>query len=235
MIRVLKYKLYALFHMVSFYVIMLIMTVWCLLSAVDYADEEDVENLFNFAKCYVLDSGLLSVFFAIALAIFFTAEYKNGFIKSIATNMSKPQMVVCNLIVSSVIYVIYTIYMSFVAIITGKVIEPESYFGSMTGFLEAVGIAYVVYIGFAALLLAVSMLARGTAWPIVVGMMICTQLTNIMTAAINAIFDYNISKYQISYYLANIADDKAATMTAGCVYLVLFGLLSLLIVKKKDV
>lgn len=235
MINVLKYKIYTLFHMVSFYVVMLVMTVWCLLAGADFDDEEGIENLFNYAKCFVLDSGFLSVFFAIFLAIFFVAEYKNGFIKSITTNMSKLQAVVSNFVIATIVYVIYTAYMVVVALVMGKFIVSDCYLGSINGLLSSVGIGYVVYIGFAAVLLAIAMLSRGTAWPIVLGMMICTQMTAIFTAAVNAIFDVSIAKYQISTYLFDFMGDKSAAITCGLTYFVIFGLLSLLIVKKKDV
>ena len=235
MLNVIKYKIYELFHMVSFYVIMLVMTVWVLLTSVDYVDEDGVENLFNYAKCFVLDSGFLSMFFVIFLAIYFTAEYKNGFIKSIATNCSKLQLIVGNFIATAIVFVVYTVYMLSVSVIVGCFVVSDRYFGSVTGLLKSVGLASVVYLALAAIILAVSMLARGTAWPIIIGLMICTQFTYIITTAVKTLFDLDISKYQISYYLANLTDDTTATIVAGSIYFVIFGILSLFIVKKKDV
>lgn len=235
MIRVIKYKLYTLFHMVSFYIIMFIMTAFCLLLAFDYEGEDGVENLFHYARSYVLDLSFWSIFFTIFLAILFTAEYKNGFIKSIATNISKTQLIISNLIAATVVYVVYTAYVSVLAVIIGFFVVPDWYFGSILGLLSSVGYVYVVYMGLAAVLLAFSMMARGTALPVVVGIMICSQFTAIFATVIRAIFDADISRLQISYYFSNINAQASEAMLAGFVYLVIFGLVSLLIIKKKDV
>lgn len=235
MIRVMKYKLYTLFHTASFYVIMIIMTLAGLLVSGDVASEDDVENLFNFAKYQFSEWGMFCIFLAIATAIYMTAEYHDGFVKSITANLSKTSQVLGNFFGAMMIYVVYAIYTVVITIVIGFFMVEDFYFGSPVGLIERLGLAFVVYMGMVAIELFFGVLTKKSTLPIVFGIMISVQFTNIISAAIQAIFDKDISNYQISHHIFTIGQDVSSDLIVGAVYIAIFTLLSLVVMKKKDI
>ena len=160
MTKMIKMDLYRFFRSVSTWIILFAIAALAFLSVVLVSMNTSIQSYSNAGELLAaqINGGTLMTLCAIAVIIFVSTKYKNGFIKNIANQLSRRELLVFpEIIVSSVACALYFLAYSICTIVAGAVIFGNTFitFSFAITTLRA-----------AALLNAIS---RKTDWPFPVG------------------------------------------------------------------
>ncbi len=196
-----------------------------------------------------ISSGLLLLLCIIFAAIFVSAEQKNGYVKNIAGQFPNRGMLVLSKLAALAVQVLLMLVVfAAVAALTGLALWGDRfYLGSESSLLQCLGVQYLLHLGFAALILFLTILSRSSAFSMVVGLLACVgtlipvySLINKIVYDIRPSWNFDISKYTLdgNISMAGIGAAPEALIRAvivGGAFVVACTILSMLVMQKRDV
>lgn len=205
----------------------------------------------NFTDLVNIDAAGLSLTLlcAIFVPLFVNAEQKNGYIKNIAGQLpNRSALVLSKLVAVAVqVFVLFTVYFLSMAIAGKLFLADDLYFGSFGGFAKLIGIHYLLHLGFAAMIMALTIFVRGSGLGMTFGILCSTPLTGSIYKLINIPLHkcgisekFSIGDYVIEQCIQAVkpdlaGDDLTRVLVVGVVFLVVSTVAAMVVMRKRDV
>jgi ABC-2 type transport system permease protein len=165
---------------------------------------------------YDFSSLILLLFCAIFPPIFVNAEQKHGFIKNIAGQMPNRGMLVVSKLCAVAIQVltIFVVYMIVSPISCGVLFGDRFVFDFSDEFIKLFGIHFLLHYAFAVLVTAATILLRGSALSMTLGIIVSAgvtsfiySFTDILLHKIGVGKDFRIGNYALESCISSISTD----------------------------
>lgn len=238
MINAIKYKMYVLFHNLSTYVILLGNILMSLITMAETANEDEYENTFNlFGGLFSAEfGGVILVLLIILTAIFMTSQYRHGYVKSLAANMSRNVLFISDAVMYVIMFVILSLEAMIACILFAPLYNYEVNFGNPTVFLRNLAQAFVIYCGIEMLVILLCHLCRKITAPLVAGLVYAFGVPASFLFIIDNAAGTDICRYDLSYLLYfGLEENGIINIFVALVYVVVFLALSYFVVRKKDI
>lgn len=209
------------------------------------ANKVDFTNLVN-----VDVAGLtLTLLCAIFAPIFVNAEQKNGYIKNIAGQLPNRGVLVLSKLVAVAVqvFVIFASYILAVAV-AGKIFLGEDLvFESVGAFAKIIGIHYLLHVGFSALVMALTVMLRGSGLAMTFGILSSATMTSFIYGLINIPLhkcgiseSFDIGDYAIENCIYIVrptmaGDELTRVIVVGIAFLVVSTVAAMVVMQKRDV
>ena len=196
-----------------------------------------------------LKSGILTLLVVIFTAIFVTAELKCGYLKNIAGQFpNREKLILSKLIVIALQVFLMMALFSAVILLSGMIfwngrIVP----GSLPWFCAFFGVQYLLHLGFASVILLLSGLTYSSAFSMTVGILACCgilvpiySLINRVISQIRPGWNFDISRYMLDGNINMVGIGASSGLAfrsamVGCAFTVICAILSMVIIKKRDI
>lgn len=191
----------------------------------------------------------LALLCAIFVPIFVNGEQKNGYIKNIAGQIPNRGMLMVSKLAAAAVQVavIFAAYAGSMAV-AGKVFWGEKLvLDSVAEFAKMVGIEYLLHIGFASFVIALTILFRGSGLSITLGVLCATPMTANAYSLVSILLhkcgvpeDFSIGTYAIETCIASVnaglsGTDLTRVIVVGIAYIAICTLTSMIVLRKRDV
>ncbi len=260
MLNILKMDLFRFFRSKSLYILTGILvaytafTLWSL-SLVESISSMDIEGMESLVSVkYTLTSlsdmflsgSFVVLFLVIFTVIFCNAEYKSGYIKNIASTVSKKEnLMFSKMIIMVIATVVFYIFLTLTLIVGGLGIMKLEVGEHAIGIVKTLLVGMLLNISIGSLIIMLFNFVRKSLIPMIVGIVyvlmgdVILQLVNFLIHRIKAFDEFDITKYTS---LGNMSKLSAATESSdliriiivAVVYIVISVVVSSLIAKKKD-
>ncbi|MBP3609382.1 MAG: hypothetical protein J6J42_03480 [Lachnospiraceae bacterium] len=196
-----------------------------------------------------MKSNLLLLLCAIFVPLFVHAEYKNGYIKNIAGQLSNRGM----LVVSKLVAVAVQILILFVGYIVWAAVAGMVFFkdtlvtGNFMDLLGGSALHYLLCLAVGYVVLMLTLVTRSSALPLTFGVLCSTGFTALLYSGINMVVSvisgkdtFDIGLYTPEMNVGHITFDMTngtlmRVLIVGCVYAVLAAVIAVRVMKKRDV
>ncbi len=196
-----------------------------------------------------VSSGLLVLLCVIFTAMFASAEQKNGYVKNIAGQLpNRGMLALSKLAVLAVQLCFLLAVFALVTALTGALLwGGRFYLGSVFSLLRFLGVQYLLHLGFASVILFLSILSRSSAFSMVVGLLAgmgtlvpIYSMVNKLVYDIQPDWKFDISKFTLdgNVLMASIGAAPGTMVRAavvGGVFLAVCALLSMAVMQKRDI
>lgn len=194
-------------------------------------------------------SEMLEILCIIFVALFVSAEQKNGYIKNIAGQFPRREMMVISKFITIAVQVlVMTLVFSAVVTTAGFVLWGEEfYLGSVMQLVKYLGVQYLLHLGFAVLIMLLSTVTRSAAFGITAGIILCSGLAVPVYALINKKvsdlwpgIDFDINLYSLDGNITMMKIGSAGDMmirgaAVGVVFAAVSVILAMILIKKRDI
>lgn len=196
-----------------------------------------------------MKSNLLLLLCAIFVPLFVHAEYKNGYIKNIAGQLSNRGM----LVVSKLVAVAVQILILFVSYIVWAAVAGMVFFkdtlvtGNFMDLLGGSALHYLLCLAVGYVVLMLTLVTRSSALPLTFGVLCSTGFTALLYSGINMVVSvitgkdtFDIGLYTPEMNVGHITFDMTnealmRVLIVGSVYAVLAAVIAVRVMKKRDV
>lgn len=246
MTKMIKMDLYRFFRSVSTWIILFavaalaFLSVW-LVRLVRITSIQPYSNAGELLAAQI-NGGILMALCAVAVIIFVSAKYKNGFIKNIANQLSQRELLVLpEIIVSSVACALYFFTYSICTIAAGAVIFGNTFITlSFLDIIKLLIVQFVLHWSFCCLLLLFYMLTNSTTATMVIGLLISFKILNVIYALVERFAHFNIGQYMLdaNIFQIGMASAKSVytrTVIVGLIFLFVEIVLLCMVMRKKDI
>ena len=196
-----------------------------------------------------IKSGIVTLLVVIFAAIFANAAQKNGYIKNVAGQLPDRGMLVLSQLAAMAVQILLMILIfAAVVVASGMIFWGDRVsFGSVSDILRLLGIQYLLNMGFAALILFLTILTKSSAFSMTAGILmilrVLTPVYSIINRAVGQIssswkFDINSYVLEGNINMAGIdasAEILVRAVVVGAAFLILSTVFAMLILKKRDV
>ena len=196
-----------------------------------------------------IKSGLLSILCVIFAAMFANAEQKNGYIKNIIGQFPGRGVLIISKFTAIAIQVFFMIVVfSLVTAATGFILwGSDLYMGSVLSLCKFLGVQYLLHLGFALLIMFLSILTRSTAFSMTAGILICAGLevpicsaVNKMVYDINPVWEFDINNYLLDGNITMTgisasSDEMMRSVLVGVAFAFAAVILAITVIKRRDV
>lgn len=196
-----------------------------------------------------LGSSLLALLCVIFSALFTSAEQKNGYIKNIAGQFPRRGKLIASKLVAITVQVFLMMLLFFVVIVVSGFAfwGDKFYLGSVVAILKVFGTQYLLHLGLSALIMFFCILTHSTAFGITAGILISSNIAAPIYVSINKFiadfkpnWNLDISEYMLDGNITRIAIDTTADVMfrasiVGIAFVVVFTMLAMITIKKRDV
>lgn len=228
---------------------------WCaLISAIliafpyvaSYFISSPPEGLIIFNAFNSFIGGLLTVFTVIFTAVFISADEKRGYIKNIAVSQKrKSDIVIPRFAVMAVALALFFVFSFAVLFIVLKLM-----YHSETGFsadaLGRIGLAFLMQLAFMAFIQMLTVITRGTSFPIALGIVCATNLIVLIVSPLNSLIrkitgasEFDLSDFFITKYMemSDIlkGNDIVHAIVLSVVYIAAAFIINALVLEKRDI
>lgn len=209
------------------------------------AGKVDFTELVNFDV-----AGLsLTLLCAIFVPLFVNGEQKNGYIKNIAGQLpNRGALVLSKLLIAAVqVFVLFASYILAMAV-AGKIfLGDDLVFGSIGAFVKLMGIHYLLHVGFAALVMGLTVMLRGSGLAMTFGILTSSALFGFVYELINIPLhkcgiskEFDIGNYAIEQCIQIVKPDMAGNdltrvIVVGIAFLVVSTVAAMVVMQKRDV
>lgn len=197
----------------------------------------------------ILSNKVLLPILAIVIAVYISGEYKNGFLKSIAGQITNRSYLVLSKVLFATVYTIELFAGCFLftlisAIIFGKNNIILGFSPEMMGIW---GIQLLLHVGFSCIFILITIVTRSSSLGIGLGIFTLAGLSELIYAGINYLVaktgissHFNIGKYMIEKNVEFVQSGVSAqifvnAIIVGLVFAILFTVLSINVMKKRDI
>lgn len=162
----------------------------------------DISEAVNISSQFtsVISNGLLLILWAVAISVYISAEYKSGFIKSVSGQIKDRG----NLAVSKLLFfIIYTVEMfaiSFIVVLLSAFIFSKNNItlGLSSQIIVILCVQFLLHIAFSCIFILITILSRGSALGIGLGIFMGCGLTSLIYRAISMGVNWLLGKAGIA-------------------------------------
>ena len=194
-------------------------------------------------------SKITLMFLGILLAGYIAGEYKDGFIKSVAGQISHKGMLALSKIIMTVMYTLFIFVMDFITItITSFIISKNVTvsFGFHTQYIILWLTIFIIHISISCLFVFIAVLTRSSSWGIGITLFISFDMTSLLYIAINMLIEkmgiksVDISEYMLDANLTHMVlgvsnDYIVRSLLVGVLFMVLMVYAGIKIQHVKDI
>ena len=216
MTKMIKMDLYRFFRSVSTWIILFSIAALAFLSVVLVSMNTSILSYSNAGELLAaqINGGTLMTLCAIAVIIFVSTKYKNGFIKNIANQLSRRELLVFpEIIVSSVACALYFFAYSTCTIVAGAVIFGNTFITfSFLDIIKLLIVQFVLHWSFCCLLLLFYMLTNSATVTMVIGLLISFKILNVIYALVERFSHFNIGQYMLDANVFQLGMESAKSV-----------------------
>lgn len=146
-----------------------------------------------------MNGGMIMLLCSLAVLIFVSAKYKNGFIKNIANQLPWREMLVFSeIIVVFVVCALHFFIYSFCTIIAGAIFLGNMFMDfSFFAIMKLLIVQFILHWAFCCLVLLFYMLTNSITFTVVTGFLISFKILNVLYMLIERVTDFNISQFML--------------------------------------
>lgn len=196
-----------------------------------------------------MKSNILLLLCAIFVPLFVHAEYKNGYIKNIAGQLSNRGMLVVSKLVAVAVQILI-LFINYIlwAGVAGLIFFKDTLvMGTVTDLLGGAALHYLLCLAVGYVVLMLTMVTRSSALPLTFGVLCSTGFTALLYSGINMVISmltnkdtFDIGLYTPEMNVAHISFDMsdgvlARVLVVGMVYAVVAAIIAITVMKKRDV
>ena len=247
MLNLIKMDLYRMFSMASFYVIICLFSIECVLMVYSSTMESDPLYL-SIADLIMTTTStpFITLFTGIFSALFLIADKSSQFIKNYGGQLKHR----CSRIFSKIIcIIIYNILFSAIAIllliVSDKIFKTNLELGFDADFFRYYALAFLGNIAFCIVIVLISTLFKSTVPVVILPILISTSVFSIIFSGVDNILhrigiDFSTQKYMLSENIYNLpwlegTDNISFFVLLFLGYSIISAILSCIIFKKKDI
>ncbi len=246
MLNLIKMDLYRMFSMASFYVIICLFSIGCVLMVCSSTMESDPLYLSIADLIMTTSIPLITLFTGIFSALFLIADKSSQFIKNYGGQLKHR----CSRIFSKIIcIIIYNILFSAITIllliVSDKIFKTNLELGFDADFFRYYALAFLGNIACCIVIVLISTLFKSTVPVVILPILISTSVFSIIFSGVDNILhrigiDFSTQKYMLSENLYNLpwlegTDNISFFVLLFLGYAVISAILSCIIFKKKDI
>ena len=244
MTKMIKMDLYRFFRSTSTWIILFAAAILAFLSVMLVHINTSIQLYSNAGELLAaqINGGMLMVLCAVAVIIFVGAKYKNGFIKNIANQLPRRELLVLpEIIVSSVACAFYFFAYSACTITAGAVFFGNTFITfSFLDIIKLLIAQFVLHWSFCCLLMLLYMLTNSTTAAMVIGLLISFKILNVFYALVERFTHFNIAQYMLDSNIFQIGMESTKLIYSRAVIVSLLSLLAEIILlcvvmRKKDI
>lgn len=197
----------------------------------------------------ILSSPIVLILWAIMISVYISAEYKNGFVKSIAGQISKRSDLAVSKILLAAVYTIAMFAVSFIFMVISAFIfaRDNMTFGFTSQMIQLWGIQFLLHIGFSSIYILIATLTRSSSFGIALGVFTGCGLINLIYNGIDwlvnktgIIKEFSIENYMIEtnmkFMIPGVTSEYVARAAlVGIVFLVVMMCISMKLLNKRDI
>lgn len=228
MTKMMKMDLYRFFRSASTWIILFADILLAFLSVMLVSTNASIQIYSNAGELLAaqINGGMLMILCAIAVLIFVSAKYKNGFIKNIANQFPRREMLVFpEIIVAFVACALHFFTYSFCTITAGAAFFGNTFIDfSFSIIMKLLIVQFILHWGFCCLMLLFYMLTSSTTFTIVTGLLIAFKILNILYVLIERLTHFNINQFMLDSNIFQIGmySSKSIYTRATIVGLIFF-------------
>lgn len=247
MLNLIKMDLYRMFSMASFYVIICLFSIECVLMVYSSTMESDPLYL-SIADLIMTTTStpFITLFTGIFSALFLIADKSSQFIKNYGGQLKHR----CSRIFSKIIcIIIYNILFSAITIllliVSDKIFKTNLELGFDADFFRYYALAFLGNIAFCIVIVLISTLFKSTVSVVILPILISTSVFSIIFSGVDNILhrigiDFSTQKYMLSENIYNLpwlegTDNISFFVLLFLGYSIISAILSCIIFKKKDI
>lgn len=249
MLNLIKMDLYRLFHTISTWLMMAIVTVaafFCVALTADLSDKYSsvvsiLEMLFH--------GGLFMVLFSVFVTIFVNADQRNGYVKNLGgLNLHRGQLVISKIAAVAIEIMLVFILFTVAITIAAKIFCGYKFMiGSFSNLFILLGVQYLLHLGFACFIVLICVLTRSSAFTMVTGILISFSLMNRIYSLVNRLIhfisgnaDFDLSRFMVDYNISAYslgisANGTYRAIAAGCICVIISAVCAFIVTEKRDV
>lgn len=189
-----------------------------------------------------ISGGMLMALCSVSVTLFVSAKYKDGFIKNIANQLPRREILIFpEIIVAAIACALYFLVYSVCTIATGAFFfENEFITFSFLAISKLLIVQFILHWGFCCLLLLFYILTSSTAFTMAAGLLMAFRILNIFYALIERFVYFNIGQYMLDANIFQIGMESTKTMytravVVGLIFLLAEIALLCLFMRKKDI
>lgn len=201
MTKMIKMDMYRFFRSASTWIILFVDILLAFFSVMLVSANTSIQIYSNAGELLAaqMNGGMIMILCAIAVIIFVSAKYKNGFIKNIANQLPRREMLVVPEIISAfVICALHFFTYSFCTIIAGAAFFGNTFMNfSFFAIMKLLIVQFILHWGFCCLVLLFYMLIGSTTFTTVTGLLIAFKILNVLYVIIERFAHFNISQFML--------------------------------------
>ena len=189
-----------------------------------------------------INSGVPMALCAVSVIIFVSAKYKNGFIKSIADQLPRRELLIIpEIIVTFAACALYFFAYSICTIAVGKLFWGNTFITfSLFAIMKLLVVQFILHQSFCCLLLLIYMLTNSTAFTMAAGLLIAFKILTIFYTLVERFTRFNIELYMLDSNIFQIgmeSTERAYTRATivGLVFLLAEIILLCIVMHQKDI
>lgn len=201
MTKMIKMDLYRFFRSASTWIILFVDILLAFFSVMLVSANTSIQIYSNAGELLAaqMNGGMIMILCSIAVIIFVSAKYKNGFIKNIANQLPRREMLVFpEIIVAFVACALHFFIYSFCTITAGAVFFGNTFIDfSFFAIMKLLIVQFILHWGFCCLILLFYMLTSSTTFSVVIGILIPFKILNVLYVLIERFTHFNISQFML--------------------------------------
>ncbi|MCI8401631.1 MAG: hypothetical protein HFI38_05980 [Lachnospiraceae bacterium] len=230
MTKMIKMDLYRFFHSASTWTILFVDISLAFLSVMLVSANKSIQIYSNAGELLAaqINGGMIMILCAVAVIIFVSAPYKNGFIKNIANQLPRREMLVLpEIVVSFVACALHFFAYSICTITAGAIFFGNTCFNfSFFAIIELLIVQFILHYAFCCLMLLFYILTNSTAFTMVAGLLIAFKFLNGLYVLIEHFTYLQINQFMLDSNIFQIGMYSAKSVSATAVIVGLIFLLS---------
>ncbi|MCM1261713.1 MAG: hypothetical protein NC313_03250 [Butyrivibrio sp.] len=199
MTNMIKMELYRFFHSASTWIILFIDMLLAFLSVMLVSTNTSIQIYSNAGELLAaqINGGMLMVLCAVPVIVFVSAKYKHGFIKNVANQLPRREILVFPEVISAfaACALHFAVY-SFCTIIAGAILLGNTFI-TFSAIMKLLIVQVILHWSFCCLILLFYMLTGSTTFTMAAGLLIAFKILNIFYGFIKQFTHFNIDQFML--------------------------------------
>lgn len=244
MTKMIKMDLYRFFRSASTWIILFADILLAFFSVMLVSVNTSVQIYSNAGELLAaqINGGMLMILCAVSVIVFVSAKYKNGFIKNVANQLPRREMLVFpEIIAAFVACALHLFVYSFCTIVAGAAFFGNTFIAfSFSAIMKLLIVQFILHWGFCCLILLFYMLTNSTAFTVTAGLLIAFKILNIFYGLIKQFTHFNIDQFMLDsniFQIGMYSESQIYTraIIVGLVFLLAEFILLCMVVRKKEI
>lgn len=244
MTKMIKMDLYRFFRSASTWTILFADIMLAFLSVMLVSTNKSIQIYSNAGELLAaqINGGMLMILCAVAVIIFVSAKYKNGFIKNIANQLPRREMLVLpEIIVAFVACALHFFVYSICTIIAGAVFFGNTFIDvSFFAIIKLLIVQFILHWAFCCLLLLFYITTSSTTFTVAAGLFMAFKILNGLYVLIERFTHFNVNQFMLDSNIFQIGlySEKsvyARAIVIGLIFLLSEIVLLCMVMSKKEI